>query len=79
MTKQEFIEKGLFQVDEFDHEGNEYVLYKMNANNPTVYITGARYEWQIGLVYEKSLGLIVQPYFIEDELRHKIEYALKGQ
>ena len=76
--KAEFEQKGFVTIDSFHHDGHEYVLYRINANNTLSFVTGDRYSWVIGLRYDTTLRIIVRDYLIEDELRTKIEYALRN-
>lgn len=77
-AKREFEAKGFVVMGDFEDNGRRYVLYHMNANAPSFYVTGDVYDWESGLRYDLALEYIVKDYFITKEVEMKIKTILKG-
>lgn len=63
-------------VSEFNHNGAQFVFYRLNDINPSLYITGDPLDWQLGWKYDENMGHFVQVSYVSDDLRVKIVRAL---
>ncbi len=78
LKMQEFNAKGFLQLDSFtDGHGLRYVVYHMNPNNPLHFVTGDRFQWQVGLRYDTDINQIVLDFNVEDEVKVKIKSVLR--
>lgn len=53
------------------------VFYKRKNGAGNIFITGDKYDWQVGLQYVEELGHVADVYYIDDETRRAIEQELK--
>lgn len=72
-TEQEFRDIGHIILGEFEFEESKYIFYRNGLYDPTVFITGDKFEWVFGLEYIPSIKHVIEVRFISDELRREIE------
>lgn len=78
LKKQEFEAKGFLILDTFsDTNGFRYAVYHMNPNNPLTFVTGDRFDWQVGLRWDSQINQIVLDFHVEDTVKLKIKSVLR--
>ena len=63
-------------LSETSHDDMLIVIYEI-ANSGIKYVTGDKWDWEVGLQYVGNLGHLAQMYYLDDETRRAIIDALK--